>query len=69
MSEHWQDPPLAVVSSLLRAMLIASEGHRLIAGDFSQIEARVLGWLAGSPSGTWNTSGWPRRFTACLWTK
>lgn len=51
MSEHWQDPPLAVVSSLLRSMLIASEGHRLISGDYSQVEARVLGWLAGEPFG------------------
>jgi DNA polymerase bacteriophage-type len=46
---HWQDPPLAVVSSLLRGMLIASPGHRLIAGDFSQIEARILGWFADEP--------------------
>ena len=51
MTEHWQDPPLAVVSSLLRSMLIASPGHRLVAGDFSQVEARVLGWLAGEPFG------------------
>jgi DNA polymerase len=39
-------PPLAVVSSMLRAMLRAAPGHRLMVGDFAQIEARVLVWLA-----------------------
>lgn len=39
-------PPLEVISSLLRAMLIAEDGHRLIAADFAAIEARVLAWLA-----------------------
>lgn len=43
--------PLETVSSMLRSMLVASPGRRLIAGDFSQIEARVLGWLAGEPYG------------------
>lgn len=40
-------PPVVVVSSLLRAMLVASPGHDLIAADYSAIEARVLNWLAG----------------------
>lgn len=40
-------PPLTVVSSALRSMLTAREGHHLIAGDYSAIEARVLNWLAG----------------------
>lgn len=40
-------PPMVVVSSLLRAHLIASLGRRLMAGDFNAIEARVLAWLAG----------------------
>jgi DNA polymerase len=39
-------PVLDVVSSLLRAMLVARKGHKLIAADFSAIEARVLAWLA-----------------------
>jgi DNA polymerase bacteriophage-type len=41
-----EHPVLGVVSSLLRSMLVASEGHRLVAADFSQIEARVVAWLA-----------------------
>lgn len=44
LAEH--HPPLLVVSSLLRGMLRASEGHRLMAGDYGQIEARVLAWIA-----------------------
>jgi DNA polymerase len=40
-------PPIEVISYMLRNMLIASEGHRLMAGDFAQIEARVIHWLAG----------------------
>jgi DNA polymerase len=39
--------PVAVVSSMLRAMLIPAPGHQFFAGDFSAIEARVLNWLAG----------------------
>lgn len=42
-----QDNVLSVISSLLRSMLVASDGHRLIAADFAAIEARVLAWLAG----------------------
>lgn len=45
------EKPVIVASSLLRSMLIASPGHRLIGGDFSQIEARVLGFFAGEPYG------------------
>lgn len=40
-------PPIAVVSSLLRGCLRASRGHRFVVGDFAQIEARVLAWIAG----------------------
>lgn len=39
--------PLSIISSMLRAMLTASPGNRLIAGDFSAIEARVVNWLFG----------------------
>lgn len=39
--------PIKVFSSTVRGMLIAEEGHDIIAADYSQIEARVLPWLAG----------------------
>ncbi len=41
------NPPILVVLSLLRSMLVAEEGNVLYGGDFSAIEARVLAWLAG----------------------
>jgi DNA polymerase len=41
-----QHPPVVVVSSMLRSMLRAAPGHDLMAGDFGQIEARVLAWIA-----------------------
>ncbi len=39
--------PLAVVSSGLRSCLASSPGSRFIAGDYGQIEARVLALFAG----------------------
>jgi DNA polymerase len=42
--------PLPVVSSMLRSMMCAAPGHTLLAGDYSQIEARVLAWIAGQDS-------------------
>jgi DNA polymerase len=41
------EAPLPLIASLLRGMLIAAPEHRLLVGDFAQIEARVLAWLAG----------------------
>jgi DNA polymerase len=45
VSEHGAGTVLA--SDLLRSMLIADDGHRLMFADYSAIEARVLAWVAG----------------------
>lgn len=36
-----------IASDLLRSMLIAEDGNRLMFADYSAIEARVLAWVAG----------------------
>lgn len=40
-------PAMEIISSLLRSVLVARVGRKLVVFDFSQIEARVLPWLAG----------------------
>lgn len=40
-------PAMEILSSLLRSVLVARKGRKLVVFDFSQIEARVLPWLAG----------------------
>jgi len=39
--------PMTAIASSLRACLVARPGHVLVSIDLSQIEARVLAWLAG----------------------
>jgi DNA polymerase len=39
--------PMSAVSDMLRACMVASPGHRLLAADFANIEGRVTSWLAG----------------------
>lgn len=41
------DSPLNVISSCLRGVIIPRPGNKLAVMDFSQIEARVVAWLAG----------------------
>lgn len=38
--------PLASLSQSMRGFVAAPKGHKIVAADFAQIEARVLAWLA-----------------------
>lgn len=40
-------PPVIIIMSMLRSMLIADPGHDFISADYIGIEARTLAWLAG----------------------
>jgi DNA polymerase len=40
-------PVMDAMADCLRGMILAKDGHELIAMDFSAIEARALAWLAG----------------------
>lgn len=41
------DSAMGVIASLMRSTIMARPGHKLVVVDLSQIEARVLAWLAG----------------------
>jgi DNA polymerase len=42
--------PLEAIGDIARAMICAAPGHRLLIGDFSGIESRVLAWVSGQQS-------------------
>lgn len=44
-------PPMTAVSDAIRGMIAAPPGRKIIAADFSQIEARVVDWLGGQEDG------------------
>lgn len=46
--KEYGDAPMKKLSLLIRPTFIASRGKTLVWGDFSNIEARVLPWLANS---------------------
>lgn len=52
--------PLAVVGDCSRSMIIAAPGNKLVGGDLSAIESRVLAWIAGEQ---WKLDSY-RRFDA-----
>ena len=42
--------PVEAVGDIARAMIVAAPGHRLMIGDFSGIESRVIAWISGQLS-------------------
>ena len=45
----WDDP-MDAAATCIRSMLVSAAGKDLLVADFSSIEARVTGWLAGEAS-------------------
>ena len=44
------ESPVEAVGEIARAMIIAPPGHRLMVGDYTGVELRVLAWIAGEHS-------------------
>jgi hypothetical protein len=42
--------PLGAIADAARGAICAAPGHRLLIGDFSGVESRVLAWIAGEAS-------------------
>jgi DNA polymerase len=49
--------PLTIAGDVSRSVICAAPEHKLIGGDFSAIESRVLAWLAGE---TWKLENYRR---------
>src|SRR6478609_1666108 len=47
----WCDGALKTASSCIRGCLTAAPGNKLVVADWSAIEARLVFWLAGDPTG------------------
>ena len=49
VAKHYAQP-LEAIGDIARAMICATPEHRLLIGDFSGIESRVLAWVSGQQS-------------------
>lgn len=45
--DEWYANPMTVLNSVVRSCIIPSSGNKLLVGDYAQIEARIVPWLAG----------------------
>lgn len=45
--DTFYEDPMPVLSNLLRGLIIAPRGKKLVVADYSNVEGRVLAWLAG----------------------